>query len=645
MRQGLRYRGLVVAVVVVWRVRGDCVALVDGSQKSAVRKRCGPASLYGRSERLGDILYVDPALALAGVRCCSDKGRGRSLCDGEHCKLFGFAEAVEKCARAALRLCTVKELLTDYSNITATGCGYDHAHVWSSERHACERTGEKFFLDDEADGDVVSSEEGAMVLSSSLQRKKKAAPKQCFKAVATHRLRRLFGQKEESSRGVSNVVSKKRCRFDVGQEATLEFEASEIKAGIRCCSSDPEERGRSYCKKGMCQLYSWFEAQTVCAGLGLRLCSAGEIKENRNRIAGTGCLYDGVPIWSHSQCDENPWQPPARLGPGRRPVDDWGKVKTHGRRLLNRHQEEVQLVGMSFFWSNKRWGGRHFYKAATLRTLVKDWGVTLTRVPMGVDTFGGLLHEKDNEHMMRLMVQAAIREGIYVIIDFHSYHAHKHEEAALMFFEKMAKDFGHFDNVIFEVYNEPSPRIPWRTIKAYAERIIERIRFFSENLIVVGTRSWCQNAYEASLDPITYDNIAYAVHFYAASPNHGLRIRDDTERAMDNGIAVFVTEWGSVEYTGDGNVDPQATQEWLAFLDRHKISWANWSLNDKNEGASALKLGASDTGPWTDQWLTPSGHIAKTVLQNHHTTSNTSLFGHQGPTPDAYHLSSLEEGQ
>ena len=59
--------------------------------------------------------------------------------------------------------------------------------------------------------------------------------------------------------------------------------------------------------------------------------------------------------------------------------------------------------------------------------------------------------------------------------------------------------------------------------------------------------------------------------------------------ALDLGVAVFASEWGTSEATGDGGPTRGRCEEWLAFLDRHTISWVNWSLCDKSETSAALK--------------------------------------------------------
>ena len=122
----------------------------------------------------------------------------------------------------------------------------------------------------------------------------------------------------------------------------------------------------------------------------------------------------------------------------------------------------------------------------------------------------------------------------------------------------------------------------------------------------------------ASQDPITgFSNIVYTLHFYAGT--HGQSLRNRATTAINNGLALMVTEWGTVEASGDGAVDRVSTQQWLDFMDTHNISHLNWSVHDKNEGASVLRPGASRQGGWPDFDLTESGLFVRDIIRDHFT--------------------------
>ncbi len=277
----------------------------------------------------------------------------------------------------------------------------------------------------------------------------------------------------------------------------------------------------------------------------------------------------------------------------------------------------MSLAGVSLFWSNTGWGGERFYNADTVKHIKRQWQASLIRAAIGAGETGG--YEEDragNLARAERVIDAAIAEGVYVIIDWHAHHAEKNPEAAIEFFEYMARKYGHTPNVIYEIYNEPLADTDWSTvIKPYAEKLIPRIRAIDpDNLIIVGTQTWSQDVDKAAADPIKgFNNIAYALHFYAGS--HKQELRDKARKALDMGIALMVTEWGTVNADGNGDVDKAESQRWLDFMREHQLSHCNWSLNDKAEGASILKPDTQPNGQWSHTDLTASGLFVKEAIR------------------------------
>lgn len=299
------------------------------------------------------------------------------------------------------------------------------------------------------------------------------------------------------------------------------------------------------------------------------------------------------------------------------PIQINGALSVKGNQIINKDGEAVSLAGNSLFWSNTGWGGEDFYQTSVVDWLYEDWGATIVRAAMGVDKEGGYIVDATNKEKTMTIVDAAIDKGMYVIIDWHSHYAEHYEKEAITFFQDMATLYGKHANVIYEIYNEPLDTTSWeRTIKPYAEAVIKAIRAIDpDNLIIVGSSTWSQDVDEVSKNPITdYSNIAYTLHFYAGS--HGQELRDKAQVALDNGIALMVTEWGSVNADGDGAVAESSVQEWMDFLCKNKISHCNWAINDKQEGASAVKPQANDSGNWTSDDLTPSGILVKDLILN-----------------------------
>ena len=289
-----------------------------------------------------------------------------------------------------------------------------------------------------------------------------------------------------------------------------------------------------------------------------------------------------------------------------------GLLQLSGNKIVDKNNEPVCFAGNSFFWSNDNWGGERYYKAEVISWLKHDWKTTIVRAAMGVEDPGGYLDNKTaNKNRVKTIVDAAIDKGIYVIIDWHSHHAEDNTNEAALFFEEMANLYGKYDNVIYEIYNEPLD-ISWSTIiKPYASSIIATIRSIDpDNLIVVGTPEWSQRVDLAAADPITgYSNIAYTLHFYTV--HHQQWLRDRASAALESGIALFVTEWGSIGYS---LVDSEAN-EWMNWCFDNKISHCNWAVNDKDEEWSILVPGTSTSG-WRDDELTAAGKLAKNIIRN-----------------------------
>jgi len=296
-------------------------------------------------------------------------------------------------------------------------------------------------------------------------------------------------------------------------------------------------------------------------------------------------------------------------------VDAYGQLSVKGNYIFSEHGDTVQLRGMSLFWS--QWMDQYYNKEA-IKWLRDDWKSTIVRAAMGVEKGGYEEYPDEEKQKVIKVVDAAIELGMYVIIDYHSHEAHNDTQQAVDFFTEMAKKYGKYPNVLYEIYNEPLKEAAWSTdIKPYAEKVTAAIRKHDpDNIIIVGTRQWAQLVNEAASDPLKDKNTVYTLHFYAAS--HGGWLREEAEKAMKQGVCLFVSEYGACDASGNGRFDPKHTNDWYKWMDKHHISYCNWSVADKAETASVLVPGASGTGGWKDSDLTESGKFIKAdlVLKN-----------------------------
>ena len=297
---------------------------------------------------------------------------------------------------------------------------------------------------------------------------------------------------------------------------------------------------------------------------------------------------------------------PRRVGP----VGQYGEMKTGvnaegvGRiygscPAYSTPGNEVQVRGMSLYWSLIE-RGTDFYNDEKITWMVDSMRIELIRAAMGVDlNWGRGNYFTDTEKYRAFLdsvIVSAIKNDIYVIIDYHSHTAHLDPKSSMLFFEYVAQKWGAYDNVIFEIYNEPTDA-RWNWIKLYAETVIPVIRKYSDNMVIVGSPAWDQTPDLFVKEPVEGENISYSFHYYAGThtiSNQGIR----AEKAMAGGLSVIVSEWGTINANGDGEVSDR-NAEWQEWVDLHQLSSANWSASSVPEGASAFES--------TNMELTASG--------------------------------------
>lgn len=305
-------------------------------------------------------------------------------------------------------------------------------------------------------------------------------------------------------------------------------------------------------------------------------------------------------------------------------VEKHGPLSVKGNQIVDSHGKPASFAGPSLFWSNSDTEGfvdrmyheDRYYNAGVVTYVHNQWKATIIRAAIGGTTPGGYItNPEDNMQRAQRVIDAAIAQGMYVIVDWHSHDAYKYPDVAIKFFEAIATRYGSHPNIIYEIYNEPLGNVDWATmVKPYAEQVIQKIRAIDpDNLIVVGTQTWSQDVDKAADNPITgFSNIVYSLHFYAGS--HKESLRKKAEYALNKGIALMVTEWGSVNANGDGGINRVETGRWLRFMRAHYLTNCNWALSDKKEGASQLKNGTPADGNWTDANLTKAGLLEKNIV-------------------------------
>lgn len=294
-------------------------------------------------------------------------------------------------------------------------------------------------------------------------------------------------------------------------------------------------------------------------------------------------------------------------------VSDIGQLSVKGTDLVGEDGAPAQLRGVSTH--GIQWFPAFANKQA-FKYLRDNWNINTIRIAMYSGAGEGYTDSTKAglEQLVQDCVDACIELDMYVIIDWHllgDQSPQVRKADALRFFEYMSKKYSKYPNVIYEICNEPNGYASWSgDVKPYAEEVIPVIRKNDpDSVVIVGTPTWSQDIDKALADPLKFDNVMYALHYYAAT--HGDWLRDRVKKCYNSGLPIFVSEFGNCDASGGGSNNLTEAKKWLTLFDELNISYINWALSDKNETCSILTSGASATGGWTDSQLTESGRFMR----------------------------------
>ncbi|MFW6280971.1 MAG: carbohydrate-binding domain-containing protein, partial [Halanaerobium sp.] len=323
------------------------------------------------------------------------------------------------------------------------------------------------------------------------------------------------------------------------------------------------------------------------------------------------------------------------------------------KTLVDQNGKLIQLRGMSTH--GLQWFGEIVNDNA-FAALADDWESNLIRLALYVGE-DGYYHNPELKELVYEGIELAFKHDMYVIVDWHVHAPGDPRaeiyEGAYDFFEELAahyQDHPKSHHLIWELANEPSPndnggpgitndKEGWLAVKEYAEPIVEMLRSYGDNIIIVGSPNWSQRPDLAADNPIKADNIMYTVHFYTgthepaaesydkSTPNQErTNVMSNARYALENGVGIFATEWGVSEASGDNGPYLEEADQWLKFLNKNNISWANWSLTNKNEvsgsftpfimnQSEAAKLDPGPDQKWDTAELSLSGEYVRTRIK------------------------------
>lgn len=296
-----------------------------------------------------------------------------------------------------------------------------------------------------------------------------------------------------------------------------------------------------------------------------------------------------------------------------------GRLHVKGTKLVDKKGHEVQLRGVSthgLSWYPQYVNDKCFAQ------LHDKWGANVVRLAMYTEEYNGYCsgdakNRSDLKKRIKKGVRLAKKHKMYVIVDWHILsdgNPNSHKKEAKAFFKEMSKELKGYNNVIYEICNEPNNGTSWKEIKSYAKSVISTIRENDKKaVIVVGTPTWSQDVDQAAADPIKGDNIMYALHFYAAT--HKADLRNKMTAAINKGLPVFVTEYGICDASGNGAIDKREADRWIQTMDEYGVSYIAWNLSNKQESSSIIKSSCPKVSSFKKSELSDEGRWLYNLLR------------------------------
>ena len=286
-----------------------------------------------------------------------------------------------------------------------------------------------------------------------------------------------------------------------------------------------------------------------------------------------------------------------------------GKLSVVGPDLVNQYGEKVQLYGLSTH------GLQWFSKVVNFDTICEiqeNFGNNIIRFALYTDENGYCDGSEATKKMMletiHRGIEIATKLGLYVIVDWHMVGAENvldknpltYLEESKEFFSYMSEYYKDYDNILYEIMNEPNGSTTWADCKKYANEIIPLIRKNTDAIVLVGNPKWTADLNSVMKDPLVgYENIMYTYHFYAADHTSTTQV----VKAYDSGFPVFISEFGFMESSGDGNVSEANGEKWKKVLDTRNISYVAWNISNSKGSASIFKYNTGNLADVSDSNL------------------------------------------
>ncbi|GLR16758.1 glycoside hydrolase family 5 protein [Portibacter lacus] len=273
-------------------------------------------------------------------------------------------------------------------------------------------------------------------------------------------------------------------------------------------------------------------------------------------------------------------------------------IKVDGNRFVTENNETIVFKALDASDPDKlekqgHWNQEYFSQ-------IKSWNTNMVRFPIHPKAW----RARGEEAYFELLdngIEMARKEGLYVILDWHSignlrselfqhemYNTTKKE--TFEFWTAIAKRYGDHSTVaMFELFNEPTTgsgkygTCSWEQWKEIMEELIIIIRAHgAKNIPLVAGFNWAYFLTDVVNDPINADNIAYVSHPYPQKRKKPWEVQWEADFGhVADHYPVVLTEIGYCE-EGDKGAhipvisDPSYVESILGYAEKKGISYCVW---------------------------------------------------------------------
>lgn len=278
-----------------------------------------------------------------------------------------------------------------------------------------------------------------------------------------------------------------------------------------------------------------------------------------------------------------------------------GKIRKVGNKIVAADGNEILMTGIGTHSLSEY---NNLYTSEVFKTLVYN-GINCLRVSVylsdkqfanseGRVGKGWINHSETIKDIIDKLIPIATEEGLYIILDWHSYHAidggdvTKYQSQSEEFFRYFSSKYKDYGNIMYELHNEPYQNSAQQLLSG----VQENARIIRENvpdaiLICGHGNDWDTNAVDTMNKLFNIDNnldIFISPHIYTGEQSVDY-IREFTTK----NAPIFVTEWGNSSLTGDESPNDAVANEMFEYCHTNHINYCLWKLTYQNMDTAILK--------------------------------------------------------